>query len=116
MSRRASARGSRSSRQCRLNVTIRLARGAAISGRIVDEDGDPVIEAGVSAGRLARSGNGLKMVPLKSTTTDDLGEYRLIALGKRASAGREPLEALFGKIGCGRAEFGLRLLAPLLIS
>jgi hypothetical protein len=59
------------------NVTIRLARGAAISGRIVDEDGDPVIEAGVSAGRLVRSGNGLKMVPLKSTTTDDLGEYRL---------------------------------------
>lgn len=62
------------------NVDIRLMKGAAISGRLVDENGDPVVESDVSAGRLIRSANGLRMVSVKSTTTDDLGEYRLAEL------------------------------------
>lgn len=59
------------------NVEIRLARGAAINGRIVDENGDPVIDAPVSAERLVRAGSMVNAVALKSTTTDDLGDYRL---------------------------------------
>ena len=59
------------------NVDVRLAKGAAISGRLVDEDGNPVIGASVSAERLVRSATGLKTVTIKSSTTDDLGEYRL---------------------------------------
>ena len=59
------------------NVEIRLAKGAAISGRITDEAGDPVVNETVNAARLVRSGNGIKTVNIKTTTTDDLGEYRL---------------------------------------
>jgi protocatechuate 3,4-dioxygenase beta subunit len=51
-------------------VEIRLRRGAAISGRIIDEFGDPVVAAAVfvETPKAAVAG---------STITDDRGEYRI---------------------------------------
>src|SRR5688572_12325911 len=49
---------------------IRLRRGAAISGRIIDEFGDPVIAARVFVETNRGAG-------VASTGTDDRGEYRI---------------------------------------
>jgi Carboxypeptidase regulatory-like domain len=57
---------------------IRLQRGAVISGRIMDEFGDPVIHARVSA-ETVPSGSA-NTVTLASADTDDRGEYRLAGL------------------------------------
>jgi Carboxypeptidase regulatory-like domain len=59
-------------------VSIRLRRGAVISGRIVDEFGDPVPGARVSAASLTSSRTeGATMATVES---DDQGEYRLPSL------------------------------------
>ena len=51
------------------------ARGAAISGRVVDEFGDPVIYARVFAEVPAAPGTQTRTLAV--TSTDDFGEYRL---------------------------------------
>jgi protocatechuate 3,4-dioxygenase beta subunit len=57
------------------SIGIRLKRGAAISGRVLDQFGEPVADARVS---LETSSNGSSdRRTAMSTTTDDLGEYRL---------------------------------------
>ena len=54
-------------------VNLRLARGAAISGRIVDASGAPAADVPVAVRRIGGGAGG----PQHVTTTDDLGEYRL---------------------------------------
>jgi carboxypeptidase family protein len=59
-------------------VQIRLRRGAVISGRVLDEFGDPVIAAHLAAQVVSTgSDNGTTAA---TTDTDDLGEYRLAGL------------------------------------
>lgn len=62
------------------NVVLRLAPAAAITGRVFNEDGDPVPYASVEA--LQRGGfpRGPRTVPVRSAQTNDLGEYRLFGL------------------------------------
>ena len=59
-------------------IEIRLPRGAAISGRVVDTFGEPIIGARVTA--EARSGSPPSYRTIATTETDDRGEYRLVAL------------------------------------
>ena len=59
-------------------VEIRLQRGAAISGRVIDELGEPVIGARVTA--ELRSGSPPRYRTVATTETDDRGEYRLATL------------------------------------
>jgi hypothetical protein len=54
-------------------VTLRLARGAAIFGRVVDAADAPVADVPVAVRRVGGTDEG----PRHVTTTDDLGEYRL---------------------------------------
>ena len=54
-------------------VTVRLVRGAAIFGRVVDAAGAPVAEHPVAVRNVAGAAQGGQHL----TTTDDLGEYRL---------------------------------------
>jgi uncharacterized GH25 family protein len=54
-------------------VEIRLRRGAAISGRIVDELGDPVIATRVTVETATGTSAGMSI-------TDDRGEYRIAGL------------------------------------
>jgi protocatechuate 3,4-dioxygenase beta subunit len=60
-------------------VTLALVRGAAISGRILDESGDPLINTNVAVDALADAGN---RTPGERWTvqTNDLGEYRVGSL------------------------------------
>ncbi|MGH9411484.1 MAG: carboxypeptidase-like regulatory domain-containing protein, partial [Vicinamibacterales bacterium] len=60
-----------------VDVEIRLARGAAISGRVLDDNGDPVIAAPVAAARVIHAGARVTLTTVKASTTDDLGDYRL---------------------------------------
>jgi protocatechuate 3,4-dioxygenase beta subunit len=59
-------------------IEIRLRRGAAISGRVVDDFGEPVIGARVTAARRSSSLPDLTTIAIAET--DDRGEYRLATL------------------------------------
>jgi hypothetical protein len=65
------------------SVTIRLERGGSITGRVLDDGGEPVTMAQVVAGER-QSVNGLvRLMPSGSSpraTTNDLGEYRVFGL------------------------------------
>jgi hypothetical protein len=61
-------------------INLRLARSAGISGRIVDQYGEPIEGALVTAERLIRVEGRITTRPAGSATTDDLGEYRIGSL------------------------------------
>ncbi len=63
------------------SIEIRLSRGAAISGRVLDEFGDPVVGARIVA-EAVRAGKNATAVA--TTDADDRGEYRLGGLGQEA--------------------------------
>jgi Carboxypeptidase regulatory-like domain len=72
-------------RKTDLNVTIQ--RGAAIVGRVLDENGEPIANANVMAWRRPPVANGaavparLGLIPAGSAAqTNDLGEFRLFGL------------------------------------
>lgn len=60
-------------------IELRLPKGAAIAGRVVDALGDPVVGAPVSVGLLQRSGSQSRLVNVvrPASDTNDLGEYRI---------------------------------------
>jgi hypothetical protein len=59
-------------------VDLRLVRSAAISGRVVDDVGDPAAGARVVAGTSVSPDN--KLIGIAATETDDRGEYRIAGL------------------------------------
>jgi hypothetical protein len=60
---------------------ISLPRGSVISGRIVDEYGEPVAEAMVTAMRQTWMGGRRRLVPAgRMSQTNDLGHYRMYGL------------------------------------
>src|SRR3989441_9344292 len=59
------------------SAEVRLPRSAAISGRILDDLGNPIELAQVSAERVIRTDGRVGAMTMAITTTDDLGEYRL---------------------------------------
>src|SRR3954469_7159624 len=60
---------------------ISMPRGSAISGRLVDEFGDPVVDAIVNAMRSAWSGGRRRLQPTgRNATTNDLGQFRIYGL------------------------------------
>lgn len=63
------------------DLVYALQRGGAISGRVVDANGDPVIEVRVGAQRATATGQpGTFMQSGPGAQTNDLGEYRLYGL------------------------------------
>jgi protocatechuate 3,4-dioxygenase beta subunit len=78
---------------------IRLSPHAAISGRIIDEDGDPVQGVLVHANRYAFSMGRRQLMPETSASTNDLGEFRIHGI----VPGRYYLSAgkIFGSRGPG---------------
>jgi protocatechuate 3,4-dioxygenase beta subunit len=60
---------------------ITMPRGSVISGRLVDEFGDPMSEAMVMAMRSVWSGGRRRLQPTgRSATTNDLGQFRIYGL------------------------------------
>src|SRR5262245_4913477 len=62
------------------DLMIGMARGAAIAGRIMDRNGQPLPRANVSAVRLAFNDAKPLLTIVQSTITNDRGEYRLFWL------------------------------------
>jgi hypothetical protein len=63
-------------------VDLSLPRGSAITGRVLDEFGDPVAGITVQAMRYRFSNGQRRLVPAGGSpgTTDDLGQYRIYGL------------------------------------
>jgi hypothetical protein len=60
---------------------VALPRGSAVSGRILDEFGEPVADATVQAMRLQYASGKRRLTPSgRSSTTNDLGYFRLFGL------------------------------------
>jgi len=60
---------------------ISMPRGSVISGRVLDEFGDPVADAMVNAMRSAWTGGRRKLQPTgRMAQTNDLGQYRIYGL------------------------------------
>lgn len=65
------------------DVRVELSRGAVITGRIVDEHGEPVEHATVNVLRLPRSGQRTDLTRIHGgTQTNDIGEFRIARLDR----------------------------------
>ena len=65
------------------NVDFRLQKGGAITGRLLDENGEPMPDARIMAMRRAPAsapGGRLLPVPMQGGQTNDLGEFRVSGL------------------------------------
>ncbi len=68
--------------QQKSGLTISLTPGAAISGRLVDEEGMPLASCGIVAMQYANN-QGVKILSQRGgTSTNEKGEYRLTNLGQ----------------------------------
>jgi protocatechuate 3,4-dioxygenase beta subunit len=61
-------------------VDFKLTPHGVITGRIVDQDGDPVARVSVQAQSYRRMDGRKQLVPSGSAGTNDLGEYRIFGL------------------------------------
>ena len=59
------------------DVEFRLVPQGAVSGKVVDEDGDPVGDAMVSASKYSFASGRRRLQPADSAQTNDRGEFRL---------------------------------------
>ena len=59
------------------DVRVSLVPAGTISGRVYDEDGEPIEGASVRAFRYEYGADGRVLAPVRQTRTNDLGEYRL---------------------------------------
>jgi hypothetical protein len=62
------------------DITVRLWPQGVITGRVVDEDGDPVRGASVVASRYRYNGPKKQLMRAGGANTNDLGEYRIFDL------------------------------------
>ena len=65
------------------SITFRLDRGGSITGRVLDDEGEPVVRAHVSAGQRRSIGGVWRLMQVGAgarATTDDLGHFRLYGL------------------------------------
>ena len=65
-------------------IDVRMPKGGAISGRVVDEAGDPLPLTTILAEQIIRINGHIDTRRIRMVETDDLGEYRIFGL----SAGR----------------------------
>ena len=59
------------------DVVLRMQPAAVVTGRVLDEDGDPMPGAEVTVSLRRYSSRGLRLEPMGSAQTNDLGEYRI---------------------------------------
>jgi uncharacterized GH25 family protein len=62
------------------DLIFRLQKTAVITGRVLDEDGDPIIRASVEVLRRRVVNGSRRFEPMGSETTDDQGVYRIFGL------------------------------------
>src|SRR5258705_52874 len=62
------------------NFTVKLVPYGALAGVTVDEDGDPIRNLRVSAMTWRYTTNGRELAEVRSTQSNDLGEFRIFDL------------------------------------
>ena len=62
------------------DLAIKMTPQGVIAGKVVDQDGDPVVSVQVQAMRSTYAGGRKQLQLAGGATTNDLGEYRLISL------------------------------------
>jgi hypothetical protein len=62
------------------DLTIKMTPQGVIAGRILDQDGDPVVSSQVQVMRYSYVRGRKQLQPTGAATTNDLGEYRIINL------------------------------------
>lgn len=62
------------------DIVFRLVQGGVISGRVVDEDGEPLVRANVVALEFHYMAGKRKLIPVGSASSDDRGEYRIFGI------------------------------------
>jgi protocatechuate 3,4-dioxygenase beta subunit len=75
------------------DLVLRLQPAAVILGRVLDEDGDPVPDAQVTASQRRHSSSRFRLDPAGAAQTNDLGEYRIggLAAGKYYVSANPPV-------------------------
>jgi TonB family protein len=63
------------------SVSIELTAYSTITGKVVDEDGDPMAKVMVNALSFRWAQNGRERVPIGNAQTDDRGEFKLSDMG-----------------------------------
>jgi hypothetical protein len=58
-------------------LSVKLAPGGAVTGRVTDEDGDPAVNCGVALYELNYNAGRRMLMSLNGATTNDRGEYRI---------------------------------------
>ncbi len=66
--------------ELRERVDFTLLRGGVITGRVVDEYGEPMSRIQVSAMRSETTGGRKQLMPGRTALTDDLGEFRIFGI------------------------------------
>ncbi len=82
------------------NIDLRLTRGGVITGRIADEDGEPLARALVTVQRYSYQGGQRQLQPVGGDQTDDRGQYRVFGLPPGeyfVSASAAGLEQIIGR-------------------
>jgi hypothetical protein len=62
------------------DLIFRLQKTAVISGRVLDEDGEPLVRATIEVLRRRKIGGQTKLEPVGMESTDDQGDYRVFDL------------------------------------
>lgn len=82
-------------------LTLRMPRGAVITGIVTDQNGDPMSGASVTAMRYVYAGSGQRtLLPTAPSTADDRGHYRIWGL----AAGEYVISANVGTAQALRAD------------
>jgi carboxypeptidase family protein len=79
------------------HVDFALPRGGVITGRIVDESGEPLSGVRVSAVRAATVNGARQLGPTAGSSTNDLGEFRIFGI----APGQYLVQALWQRFGGG---------------
>ncbi len=98
------------------NIDLRLVRGGVITGRVVDEDGEPLARALVTVQRYQYVRGERQLSPAGGDQSDDRGQYRVFGLppgdyyvsanaGGLAQGLGRGLPQLAAAIGAGRGAF-----------
>lgn len=85
-------------------VDVALPRGSVVSGRVVDEFGEPVTDAMVSAMRMSFAGGRKRLVPAgRIGQSNDLGQFRIYGL----PPGDYYVSATYRDLGALAMDFGI---------
>jgi protocatechuate 3,4-dioxygenase beta subunit len=93
-----------------VNIDIRLARGGVVTGRVLDEEGEPLARAIVTVMRQQYVRGQKQLAPAGADQSDDRGQYRVFGLAPgdyvvSATAGgiEQAVRQMFGDPGAAQA-------------